>query len=402
MKKKKVILPIVIISIIIIILAAVVIYRILGIKADPETGTREVTQSTENSDNTETVPQTREAGEQDISKWDLNKVNVVEDTEGIIVPVPKGYVASSIDGEHTVKTGFVIYEGETAVTDENKEEAQKTRNQWVWVPVENINDIYATDSKGKKYGQLWDFSDEGRTRVTYSVSGFREPDVATAYDKSTYLPNLEAEYKQSELKEELQQEFEYAIKLIDKYGGFYIGRYETGDLSKPNVKVVKGNTDIVGQTWYTMYKKCQQILPNENKNVRTSMIWGSLWDHTLYWLVASENKTFSDMVDSTGWGNYNNNTFQYQDESGNMVEKAYNRRIKIPSGSTEYTKANNIYDMAGNVWDWTLETRNVFFRVKHGGYYENSGSETSVSYRDASYPYSSTGAYGTRAVLYAE
>ena len=320
-KKKKIIITIS--AIIAIIIAVIVAIKILGIKAgSPEEGTNgEVAQNTDTNEPsnpeptrevqtiTQTQTPTRSVSPTDTSKWDLNRVNPIEDTAGIKVPVPKGYTASSIDGEHTVNTGFVIYEGEEAVTDENKDAAQTTRDQWVWVPVENMSDIYFTDSNGKKHGQLWDFSTTGRTKKSYTAgSGYREPDRVTSYDKSTQLPKNEAEYDQTELNEELQDEFEYCINSIEKYGGFYIGRYETGNLSKPKAKVVKGNTDISSQTWYTMYKKSKQIVPNGNKNVRTSMIWGSLWDHTLNFLVTSGNKQYSEITNSTSWGNYSNNT----------------------------------------------------------------------------------------------
>ena len=273
-KKKKIIITIS--AIIAIIIAVIVAIKILGIKAgSPEEGTNgEVAQNTDTNEPsnpeptrevqtiTQTQTPTRSVSPTDTSKWDLNRVNPIEDT-------------------HTVNTGFVIYEGEEAVTDENKDAAQTTRDQWVWVPVENMSDIYFTDSNGKKHGQLWDFSTTGRTKKSYTAgSGYREPDRVTSYDKSTQLPKNEAEYDQTELNEELQDEFEYCINSIEKYGGFYIGRYETGNLSKPKAKVVKGNTDISSQTWYTMYKKSKQIVPNGNKNVRTSMIWGSLWDHS--------------------------------------------------------------------------------------------------------------------------
>ena len=44
-------------------------------------------------------------------KWDLNKVNKVTSEDNIIVPVSKGYTASTIAGEKCVSEGFVIKEG---------------------------------------------------------------------------------------------------------------------------------------------------------------------------------------------------------------------------------------------------------------------------------------------------
>ena len=89
------------------------------------------------------------------SNWDLDKVDKIESADGITVPVPKGYTASSVASENTVKDGFVIYEntngqeGKEEINDSNVTEAQTTRNQFVWVPVENVHDMYGTDSSGK-------------------------------------------------------------------------------------------------------------------------------------------------------------------------------------------------------------------------------------------------------------
>ena len=56
--------------------------------------------------------------------------------------------------ENEIDTGYVIYEGEEEVTEANVEEARKTRNQYVWVPVPDASKIYGTDAKGKKWGKL--------------------------------------------------------------------------------------------------------------------------------------------------------------------------------------------------------------------------------------------------------
>ena len=60
--------------------------------------------------------------------------------------IPEGYVASSVSGENTVADGLVIYEGTEPVTDENHAEALKTRNQYVWIPVPDINSMVMCSS----------------------------------------------------------------------------------------------------------------------------------------------------------------------------------------------------------------------------------------------------------------
>jgi hypothetical protein len=61
---------------------------------------------------------------------------------------------------------------------------------------------------------------------------------------------------------------------VKKYHGFFIGRYETGDLeaNATNVAVVqRGNTKINNVNWYYMYAQGQRIAKNSNVS---SMIWG--------------------------------------------------------------------------------------------------------------------------------
>ena len=127
-----------------------------------------------------------------------------------------------------------------------------------------------------------------------------------------------------------------------------------------------------------MYRKSKQIIPNENKNVKTSMIWGSLWDQTLNWLVISGNKEYSDFEDSTSWGNYKNSTV-----SGHGSKK--------PTGYSDVWKANNIYDMAGNVEEWNLEAGAINYRVNRGGVYDGLGRAFTPGNRmDYYYPSKST------------
>ena len=110
---------------------------------------------------------------EEFEKWNGTsdeKVNAVQstDTTPIAVPVPKGYTASKVTGETTVEDGFVIYEGEEEVNDTNKDTAQTTRNQFVWVPVENPSEMYGRDENCKKWGKLYNFSSTGITPLNWT------------------------------------------------------------------------------------------------------------------------------------------------------------------------------------------------------------------------------------------
>ncbi len=321
---------------------------------------------------------------EEFEKWNGEsdeKVNAVQstDAEPITVPVPKGYTASKVTGETTVEDGFVIYEGEEEVNDTNKDTAQTTRNQFVWVPVANPSEMYGRDENCKKWGKLYNFDENGITpynwteedgvmsiTATSGTGSYREPDVVS-YDSSNSV-NLA----------QLETEFNNMIASVEKYGGFYIGRYETGNLSQTEAVVVKNNKDIADQTWYTQYNKSKGVAASSN--VTTSMIWGCQWDAVMRWMwnQGGDKKTYT--YDSTGKGNY----------SGPR---------KATGSDPEYA-VNNIYDMAGNISDWTIEASIAYGRVFRGGDYDYDASYGPASYRGISHPTSSYSYYGSRLALY--
>ena len=378
------------------------------------------------NDEKETKAETKE-----VVLEDNQYMHVELDASGDKVPVPNGFVGSKVAGENEIDSGYVIYalnEGETEdtveINDINKQEAQKTRNQYVWVPVPDPSKFYGTDANGKRWGKLYQFSTS--TSSSYdqvtgtrpynwsesngvmsisSTTGYREPDVvigsgSTVYDMDSRLRTLGLGAETThEFLMQLEKEFSKMIDSVEKYGGFYIGRYETGNLNQDVAVVQKGNTNISNQTWYTMYNKCK-TLSGENNNIETSMIWGNQSDRTLMWLIESGEKTKEEVIsDSTSWGNYYNATFTYINSSGSTATKNQNSNTRIPTGSTEYTKANNIYDLAGNVDDWTMEACSSYYRDERGGYYGYGGS-TPASYRDSYNPTSSSSYYGCRVSLY--
>ena len=95
-----------------------------------------------------------EQGTQASELVDNENMTVQTDASGDKIPVPRGYVGSQAKGENEISKGYVIYEGEEPVTDTNVADAQKTRNQYVWVPVPDVSKMYGTDSSGKKWGKI--------------------------------------------------------------------------------------------------------------------------------------------------------------------------------------------------------------------------------------------------------
>ena len=402
---KKVVIPVSILLIVILI-ATVIVYAFV---------------CKENS----TVIQATKTTANAVNLEDNEYMHVEEDASGDKVPVPNGYVGSSVAGENEIDTGYVIYEGEEAVTDSNVADAQKNRNQYVWVPVPDISKFYGTDANGKKWGKIYTFSSStssGYDEITgtqpynwsesngvmtiSSKTNYREPDVvakysSTGYDMDSRLKTLGIGAKTThEFLNQLEKEFNNMVASVEKYGGFYIGRYETGNINQDTPVIQKGNTNISSQTWYNMYKRCKNI-KGANTNVETGMIWGNQWDRTLMWLIETGSKTKEQIADdSTSWGNYYNATFEYVNSSGSTATKNEGSSTRIPTGSAEYTKANNIYDLAGNVREWTMEANSTYGRVYRGGYYSYYGHNNPADYRYSTGPTYSYYYYGCRSALY--
>ena len=123
--------------------------------------------------------------------------------------------------------------------------------------------------------------------------------------------------------------------------------------------------------------------------MKTRMIWGLQWDATCNWLADSK----FDITYSSKWGNYSDNDATGH---GNIQNTGY----------SENWKANNIYDFAGNFWEFTQEacgtdgTYHAVCRALRGGGFYNRGSSYPASYRLDNYPTYASNSNGSRPTLY--
>ena len=251
--------------------------------------------------------------------------------------------------------GFVIYEGAEEVTEENQWTAQCERNQWVWIPIEDVSDMYWEDKdNGKLYGTYYRGNATLYTKST--DNGKYEPQLTRHDMESTYLTQYLGGISRYEFLMEMEQEFYEMLQSVATYGGFYIGRYEVGDLNQTTPVVKRMNTDIGDTNWYQGYKKCKK-LSGTNTNVKTSMIWGTQYDQVMNWLIKTGEKTPLDINrDSLAWGNYRDAEFEYYTNTSKATAtKNLWNPTRIASGAYEEAKANNIYDLAGNVFLWTQD-----------------------------------------------
>ena len=211
------------------------------------------------------------------------------------------------------------------------------------------------------------------------ASSFREPDLVFGSDGTScdYSNYATAGFSSlANMAETMKSDYEEMIASLEKYKGFYIGRYE---LTANGEKTGKTQTGI---TWYEHYKNCTTLA--SGTKVKTRMIWGLQWDATCNWLDSSG---FS-ITDSSTWGNYYNNTADGHGKEQN-------------TGYSESWKTNNIYDFAGNCDEFTQEACFTSVRASRGGNYSNNGSSSPASGR-FSYgnPTSSFSYCGSRPTLY--
>ena len=260
----------------------------------------------------------------------------------------------------------------------------KNNNEWVWVPVDDatLASMYQTAEGTALAGTTGVTTNKyskgniikGIDRGAPNSTSCREPDIL----EYKYTDDMEAQWvftatgDKTALKvmaESLVQDYSEMIESVAKYKGFYIGRYELSTKTENGVTVGIEQKDRASQTnksWYELYKYSKNIAGSEN--MQTRMIWGCQWDVTCKWL---EEHNY-DINNSISWGNYKDSVLPAN--GGN-----YEQGNKKNTGSNENWKANNIYDLAGNCYEWTQEAWSTKYRSIRGGYYSGNGSDYAAS-----------------------
>ena len=215
--------------------------------------------------------------------------------------LPEGFGISNESAE-TIQNGVVIED--------------KDGNQFVWIPVASISN----------YTRRYYVGDN-------SFSGYSET-----------LPNDEK-------------------TSITTYKGFYMGRFEAGDKESTIQKKYResnsstSNTITIarGQVPYNHITRNQAISLAENFDTKqgykafTKIVSSYAWDTTMEFL----KKVNSDYTSNSEEGNYTATTFSYTDITGERKIKESGVSVLVPTGQT--TPVCNIYDMGGNVDEWSTE-----------------------------------------------
>ena len=173
---------------------------------------------------------------------------------------------------------------------------------------------------------------------------------------------------------------------VNKYGGFYIARYEAGSTNPRTSSSGTGDT-VLSQANKHPYNYINQTdsitkaaeMNNGKTNVTAGLVNGAAWDRTLNWILETNNNmSLADITEnSTSWGNYSNSKFNFTGKYSTnnetnftdvttSTEKPDNKIYLLGTGVTDYTKKNNIYDLAGNCWEWTTEFDSSGVQVSRG------------------------------------
>ena len=286
--------------------------------------------------------------------------------EGVTIPKGFYYVGG------TKNDGIVISD---AKADENKYSKEKhadqanipadglVGSQFVWVPVENIDEF-------KEYEGYYNGSLDSK------VESCSEP----APEGYRYSNEVE--------------EYNAMKASVEKNKGFYVARFEAGN---ENGKVVSKKGAMVWNNipWGTsmteigtegaVAKAKGMYTDKSTYGVTSTLIYGTQWDAIMSWIDPAYKTSTCDtsssyVANSTGKGNY----------TGEIAT----------CGSSDNYRVKNIYDLAGNVEEWTMEADSTGCRVLRGGVYIYSGSLLPASSLNFNIPDSSNSTDGFRSALY--
>ncbi len=272
------------------------------------------------------------------------------------------------------------------------------QNEWVWIEVPKSK-VFLTAQNEEDYNNI-------------------EKDIKE-YTKSYSLE----EYEDNCDEEPYQKIKQRTLMSIYQYGGFWISRYEIGTdqiRNSKNAPVTEGRSqpDLYVYNYVTI-KQAQEIAMKISEQSYTSnLLFGFQCDLVCKFIEENgyckeRGKITKDMIigNSSSWGNYYSSSFEinngkysenngndYQDSSTIKQKKAY-KNLLLTTGASERNKTCNIYDFAGNVSEWTLESvkyEKDWSVIRDGSFYFNYGGNDPANGRYRLDKNSSSSSYGFR------
>jgi len=226
----------------------------------------------------------------------------------------------------------------------------------------NQNNAVWQSSDGYKNGLVVKEVSTGNEFVWVPVDGTTIKFERTNFEKGTVTYDTCTETVPTEL-----------TTSVTNNGGFYIARYEAGKelVNDVEVLVSKRNATVWNNiNLSTAQTKAEGLYNTDTSGIVSTLIYGTQWDAALNFISAYNGDT-EYLTDSTGKGNYSGT------EETDTIEET-----PAVTGALDVFSKKNIFDMAGNVSEWTMEKNDVYSIVR-GGNYSGTGAELSSAYRDA-------------------
>jgi type II secretory pathway pseudopilin PulG len=344
---------------------------------------------------------------------ELYNQNVKAVVDGVTIPDGFYYVGGSKN------TGLVISDN---IADKEKYKGKSNvgtdleGNQFVWIEVPKTTTVYQT--------------------AGLNISGFSETDLNSI---KTDLINYAKEYRTDGYSDEWYDgcgvsQSDYStmynkmLKSVYQSGGFWIGRYELGDDNATSTNTGRtsstgtGNTPVINANKIPYnYITCSQAESLAetfaSSGYTSSLMFGVQWDLMMKYLETKGTSQADLKTNSTSLGNYINANFtvtntlaKYSTDYGASwtavpeagYTKTENSSVLLTTGAGARNNKMNIYDLAGNVCEWTLEyTSNSSYPCAGcGGYCDNSGSSFPAIYRNGYRTTFSDPIIGVRVSLY--
>ena len=331
------------------------------------------------------------------TSFNKSSVNLSGDSMVTELPSTKKY-----KDKVSVIKGKLVWAGETEnnteykwfseVTDGETKRSISVRNEWKEKIAEEVDGVPVPKGFTYKEGT----KDTGLVIKDDNDNEFVwVPATDTTYKKDTSFPSYNNITPTGD--DTLPKGITDETADVVKYGGFYIGRYEAGipegntsPSDKTGIPVIKKDATVWTNISYTNSKASAESMIS-NEYVQTGLITGKAWDTTCHWIedsLSSINASAS-LTDSRYYGNYKDSLAPANENSG----------IKRTAGFSENWKTKNIYDLAGNVWEWTSEAYSSDF-VDRGGSCLSDDGDYPVSYRSSDVASSTYDRVGFRSRLY--
>ena len=334
---------------------------------------------------------------------DETKENLKTDIGVTVTAEPKQPGEENNGGSQTVSSGTTtggtyLPKGFRQVSGTTLEKGltiqDSTGNQYVWVEVPKKTEVYPTAGL-----EITEFTESEYTAI--------ETDLHTYTNDYRNGTSYKDEYYSDEVtgltSEQYTQLKQKMLKSVYQNGGFYIGKYETGTetaRTSGSSSTVPGETPVIKQNAYPYnYVTCSQaqtLASNmEHGDRTTSLMFGVQWDLTLKYLEKKGVSQADLKTNSTSWGNYSSNVWNITNASlkysrtgtswttATEKSKTSSEGILLSTGASESFSKMGIYDLAGNVFEWTLEYTSDTSEpcVRRGGNFYTSGSDCPARYR---------------------